>query len=363
MQLTTRLVAKRWVQCEPIKSETTTRIVQEASPLVGIRGEIDFTMLLGEGVTTVLTYTAHGLSIRSEFPIPEFSTSIDPRSGPDIIIRRSELPGGNEQDPTGAGRAYHLSSREFLYVNGQCGRFLVRNGDEIIVDPDPEVEDRVWRLSLFGAALGLLLIQRGYLMLHGGAVAFPAGTALLLGPSLMGKSTLTSELCLQGGRLLTDDVVSIETSASPPMVMPGIPFIKLWPDTISHAPDGAWTRALHPDFSKLGHRVEDGTLADPTPVGRIYVLAVGEKLESEPISGVEAFKALMASLYATRYGESFVSGLAGHETLVKMTRLLDHATVTVLRRPRDLGLLPETAAMIAGELTPEACDPPGLARR
>ncbi len=292
-------------------------------------------------------YVAYGLTIQSQFPVPELLSHSGLIGSPDISFRfgKVEVPALGEDLVD--GQAIPSSEGHFVYIKNRCGRFQIVNGTEIIVDPDPDVEDRVWRLSLFGPALALLLIQRGLLVLHGGAVAFPGGTIVLLGPAGMGKSTLTAELCKMGGKLLTDDVVTVEMGQAPPMVLPGIPVLKLWPDAVDSAPEGTWTKALHPDFDKLGRRLGDQDLAAPSPLARVFFLAVGERLEREKISGSLAFRALMASQFAARYGQTFVAELDGGDLLAKVAKLLDHAPVEILRRPRDRRLLPETAALIA----------------
>ncbi len=292
------------------------------------------------------SYSAYGLTIQSEMEIPELSKNLNPSGRPDVVVRYANAAIKGFSDPTGMGCAHQVNQNTVVYAKDRCGRFLVNNGSEIQVDPDPGVEDRVWRLSLFGPALALLLIQRGKLVLHGGAVAFPEGTALLLGPSGAGKSTLTGELCNQGGRLLTDDVVTIDLEEDPPQVLPGVPLFKLWPDAVEEAPDGVWTRVLHPDFNKVGRRVEDAELSSPAPVSRVFVLAAGKKLARVPLAGAEAFRPLMASLFAARYGDSFLAGMDGSDLLAKLSRLLQYAPVELLCRPYDRGLLPDTAALV-----------------
>jgi hypothetical protein len=296
------------------------------------------------------SYLAYGLTINSEFEIPELRSLSPDSVEPDVWIRRRRIAQPTPGDPTGKGRAYCLDSGETAYVKSESARFLVADGTEIVVEPEPDVDERVWRLSLFGPALALILIQRGFLVLHGGAVAFGDRAALVLGPGGMGKSTLTAELCQQGGSLLTDDVVAIDMDAAIPRVLPGVPLLKLWPDAVDAAPAGSWTKLLHPDFKKVGRRMDDAVLAAPSSVARIFVLAGGDELEREPLTGMDAFRALMASQFSARYGGGFLERLDGRDLLDKFTRLLEHTPVEVLRRPRDRDRLPETAALIRASI-------------
>jgi hypothetical protein len=292
-------------------------------------------------------YRAYGLNIESEFEIPELAAALGECPDPDVRIRFGSIPSIAKEGAEDVDHAIRLSDREFLYSKSKCGRFLVRDGREIEVDPDAGTEARVYRLSLFGPALALILIQRGYLVLHGGAVAFSGGTVILLGPAGTGKSTLTAELCKIGGKLLSDDVVAIDLKVAPPVVVPGVPLLKLWPDAVDSAPDGVWTKLLHPDFDKLGRRMDDSALSPPSPVARIFFLGGGEELDLVTVAGAQAFHPLMASLFAVRFGEGFMAGMDGRDLLAKFSQLASSSPIEILRRPSDRGLLRETAEMIA----------------
>jgi hypothetical protein len=295
-------------------------------------------------------YSAYGLIIESELEIPELAVPGDTSLSHDVSIRYGRVPDVSGQGDEEQGFAVLLSEGEAVYAKGRCGRFLVRDGNEILVEPDEGIEDRIVRLSLFGPALALILIQRGFLVLHGGAVAFPGGTVILLGPGGAGKSTLTGELCKQGGKLFSDDVVALDMSQSPPLVMPGVPLLKLWLDAVEGAPGGVWTQTLHPDFDKVGRRLDDSTLSAPAPVSRIFVLAVSKEMARTAVSGEEAFRLLLASLFAARYGDNYINKMNATELLARLSRLMQYAPVEVLRRPNDPQLLPDSAAMIIDSL-------------
>lgn len=289
-------------------------------------------------------YTAYGLTIESSFRIPELAVSH--RTHTDVRIHRASVPPVTAEEPGAPGIAYRVGETEMVYSRPGWGRFLVRDGRDLFADPAPQAEDRIWRLSLLGPALGLLLFQRGYLVLHGGAVVLGGGATLLLGASGSGKSTLTGELCQRGAGLLTDDVVAVDMSGRRPRVVPGIPFLKLWPDSVPMAPDGIDTTVLHPDFDKVGRRLADAALADAAPMDRIFVLAGGREVSTEPLVGARAFQAVMSSLFAVRYGKKFLGSLDGAMLLRDVSRILEGTPIAVLRRPRDHGLLSRTAEVV-----------------
>jgi hypothetical protein len=89
------------------------------------------------------------------------------------------------------------------------GRFLMRQGREIVFDPDPSCEPRTVGLYLRGTCFAILLQQRGNLVLHASAIAAGGRAVLFCGPSGAGKSTMAALLCRHGYPLLNDDVCSL----------------------------------------------------------------------------------------------------------------------------------------------------------
>src|SRR5436853_233172 len=83
------------------------------------------------------------------------------------------------------------------------------------------------------AAAGLPLPQRGHFVLHASSVAIDGKAAAFAGPSGRGKSTLVAALASAGHPLIADDMSVIDTSGAAPVVQPGFPRVKLWPDSAS----------------------------------------------------------------------------------------------------------------------------------
>lgn len=297
-------------------------------------------------------YLTYGLRIQSDVEIPELVAAKDGFAAPDARIRLESVEPPAAGSVSDDGSAVRLPNGDFAYTKADCGRFLIRSGDEILVDPDPGAEDRVWRLSLFGPVLALLMLQRGHLVLHGAALATAYGAVLLLGPNGSGKSTLAGELCKRGHRLLSDDVIVLSREAGPPSVLPGVPLIKLWPDALASSPSGNWTRVLHPAYEKRARRLADDALGAPCPAARVFALDVDQRLALDPAGGGEVFRALMGSVYAARFGTEFVSDLDGHTLLMQVSGLAQSVSFDWLRRPQEVSLLPRMADLVAGEAWP-----------
>lgn len=77
-----------------------------------------------------------------------------------------------------------------------------------------------------------LLARSDKLVLHAGAVHADAGALCFVGPSGMGKSTLTASLHMAGLPILTDDAVALVTDAGTCAVQRLYPSLRLFPDSI-----------------------------------------------------------------------------------------------------------------------------------
>jgi hypothetical protein len=80
--------------------------------------------------------------------------------------------------------------------------------------PDPRVAPGYLPLMLTGNVLSFLMTLAGRTVLHAGAVEVAGGALVVVGPSGVGKSTLTAWLCTAGARLVTDDVLRLDGDAT-----------------------------------------------------------------------------------------------------------------------------------------------------
>ena len=114
---------------------------------------------------THYTYTAYGLTIISDFELPEL-LPLPPQDLPEnaVRIRRGEVP-DELDDPVGTGVLYQAKPNEFLLSLDAVAGYYVTDGREIVVEPVPGATDDEVQLFLLGSALGALLHQRGLLVI------------------------------------------------------------------------------------------------------------------------------------------------------------------------------------------------------
>jgi len=242
-------------------------------------------------------YGIYGLSVRSDFPLPELPEHED-RGDPDIEIRVGRLPAGKEKDGLNVGPDGAL-----LQI-ADIASYLIRDGQEIVVDPQPRAAQRNVRLYLLGSAMGVLLLQRGLFPLHANAVEIEGKAIAFMGESGAGKSTLAAWLHDTGHRVIADDVCALRFDAerSQTMVHPGMPRIRLWKDALERtgreSGDYQFTYAGDETYEKFDVPVSaENCIAEELGLSAIYLIAAGEQFGISQIAGVEAVDALFSHTY------------------------------------------------------------------
>ncbi len=145
-------------------------------------------------------YAAYGLSLQSEFELPELletpapspaSQADSPSVGPDVRIVPQAIDRRTPVGVSGDSSVWATSDAAFIDYPGAVA-FLIREGREIIVDAIEGCEPRLVRLFLLGPALALLLHQRKFLVLHASAVKIDGQAIAFVGEKGMGKSTMAA---------------------------------------------------------------------------------------------------------------------------------------------------------------------------
>jgi len=179
--------------------------------------------------TNAYHYQISGLRIRSEFRLARYQTSQRP---PNVTIGHGSVPLNGVQGAD-ADHWRYATTDHVAFGNRVVGRFLVRGGSEVVVEPTPEATEGAIRPFLLGSAMGYLLHQQGRLVLHASSVAVAGGCVAFLGRRGMGKSTLAAFLQHRGYPIVCDDICAVTLSQShPPLVSPGYPQLKLFADSI-----------------------------------------------------------------------------------------------------------------------------------
>jgi hypothetical protein len=288
-------------------------------------------------IQTAFMYQAHayGLGIESEIPLPELA------HGCNAVHVRISVGRLSASPPFGPHSVYCDLRRLGSAV------FLIEGGHSIIIDPLPEAEGQIVRLHLITVAFNALLRQRRFLVLHGSALVRDGHAVAFLGASHSGKSTLAGLFLNRGYRLLSDDMVAVAWAdkKAEPHVLPGVPQVKLWPDSaMALGQDPERLRRLNPLLEKRHWEVSPLFADQPVPLGHIYSLSPAPSLESRRLDPQSAVRELIR--HTARIAFLPLADAAAH--LRQCATLVRQVPISGLSVPRSFESLPAVADLIDG---------------
>ena len=195
-------------------------------------------------------YKAFGLVIESCIPIPQIPevTGVEP----DVRVLKSKLIGVVDRKAPRTAENYNI------VITLTDTLFRVTNGNLIEADICPEDTESNASVYLMGSCMGAILVQRGFMLLHGSCVTNGRDAILITGDSGAGKSTTAAEFLKRGWKLVTDDVTCVFDQNGIPMVRSSYPSQKLWQDTIDRYekhPDDIHSLYFNNDREKFGVNV------------------------------------------------------------------------------------------------------------
>jgi hypothetical protein len=293
------------------------------------------------------SYSAYGLGFNSALALPELIAGAETEA--DIMIRAGAVRQLAAEAGLCPDHPFHITPAGTYLFFSEVGAFLIREGREILIDPYPNVEERVIRLPLLGAVLAVLLQQRGKLVLHASAVALEGQAVIFVGNKGYGKSTLAAALYGRGHELLADDVVAIDLeNGSHPMVLPGFPQLKLYPDAVSAAlrdnPDDLPEIAAN--VGKRSRKAEQNFATGARPLHAVYALGGALEVRISQLHPQEAVKTLIANSYMARFASQWQQNGVAATNLRQCTTLASQIPVRLLERPYDLPALGSVAQAV-----------------
>jgi hypothetical protein len=240
-------------------------------------------------------YRAYGVSILSELPLPlreahrEFGPTLY-----ELEIRLSERPlvGAARQEVTpqssplpGSYFGQMLDGSSYVRWDDVGEALISRNGRSIACRPFPQTDPESFYVYLLGQALSFALVKGSFEPLHATAVAVGDQAIAFLGDCGFGKSTLAAAFLQAGHRLLTDDLLLLETTPRGILAHPGPARIKLFPKVARHfLADGSRGVPLNPRTQKQIIPLNERQVCIKTmTVGAIYVLAPPNKANDNSV--------------------------------------------------------------------------------
>ncbi|CAM3554974.1 aldolase [Marinicrinis lubricantis] len=249
-----------------------------------------------------MVYTAFGMRICSDVPMPELPQADGLHDDADMMIEKSDLTAlwdslGLEEEDN-----FVQIDQRLLFKIPDTALFCIQEGTKITVSPMSGADEHKIRLFCLGTCMGAILLQRRVLPLHGSAVAIDGKAYAIVGHSGAGKSTLAAAFLQKGYHLLSDDVIAVTASANSavPVVIPAYPQQKLWEESIvrfgmetdRYAP-------LYEEVSKYAVPVSSSFQTEALPLAGIFELVKSEQggIALHAVQGLERLHTIFMHTY------------------------------------------------------------------
>jgi len=239
-------------------------------------------------------YYANGVYLDSCMKFPELTPAYPSSEKTVVKIEFGQTPEKLE-NLKAKGVRFQAAPNEFLLPIDDVATFWVKNGDHIIIQPEPGVNESEIRVFFLASAMGALAHQRKQFSLHASAIEYQGKAILFSGDSGLGKSTLAGTFYQKGYEVVTDDIAVIDKDPSNGKLLlePGYAQLKLWEDSMAmldiETKEGL---LLRNGLKKYGYRIKKAKEQKPLPIQAIYALSMqpGKEGSMKELEGWEKFR-------------------------------------------------------------------------
>jgi hypothetical protein len=267
-------------------------------------------------------YTAYGLTIAADLPLPNLRPLAEAPTSVDVsILSRAAPPAVSAWQPHPrfvSRRPQDQNGSAWLTIwtdeRGGCTRLRYGDGVEFIIAPDartlwmhipPHFSTAYAETYLLNQGFGFIMRLRGQTCLHASAVCIDGEAVLFSAPSGYGKSTLAAYFALRHQHpVITDDIAPLFVQGDAVWVKPGYPRLRLTPESAEaffgrdHALQLTaedWDKFYLPlhDAPEAGH-----FSTQPLRVRAVYLLRTwGDQPTIAPLAPAGALRLLMDNTY------------------------------------------------------------------
>lgn len=177
------------------------------------------------------------------------------------------------------------SRKSILFYIEEVGYYFLENGNKITIQSEINCDEYKRKIFVLGSAMGMSLIMKGRIPVHGGTVTQNGKAVIVTGDSGAGKSTISTGLRLDGMGFLADDVSVLEREENGVWsVQPAYPQQKLCRDAALHF-GYKLEDLIYIDESrdKFAIRLTEGFCSEGLPLGAIVELKVGDENQKEDV--------------------------------------------------------------------------------
>lgn len=294
------------------------------------------------------TYYAFGLRIKSDLAFRELLPCSNPTSI-DVTIQWGAVDSSGLDAPRSSKGLYYQAMESALWLHvPNVARFLITQGQQIIIDPIEGVDEDSIRVFILGSCMGALLMQRNLFLLHGNAIKVGDHCVSFVGHSGAGKSTLSGAFFKRGYSILADDVCAVNADGH---VVPSFPQIKLWFDAAKQLDiDTHALNKIRPLIEKFAVPLAQQFHPNTLPLKMVYSLHAHNKDEFHfmPITGMHKLQPLQINTFRKNY----LKGLQKEQSHFKQcAQIASQIGVVRINRPNDGYKLDELVGLVEQDLT------------
>lgn len=293
-------------------------------------------------------YKAHGLSIQSTITFPELNKD---NHGTDVKIRHGKIDSSSKnilsEGIFRVASSFKRTENSIFLIWNDIEICEITHGKEITVNSFTGIEENFLRALILGPAFGILLHQRGRLVLHASTVNINGGAVAFMGFNGGGKSTTTAALNNKGYPLVCDDVSSVEFDKNGnPVVFPGFPRIKLWPESIKlFFNDLDVFPKIHSESEKRSCFISDFSMNN-LPLKNIYIIEEDERIKVEALRPQDALIELIRNSYCLNIFEDFEQS----SNLIHYANIVKNVHIKRLNIEKSMEKLPELVKIVENNL-------------
>ncbi|MBF0410993.1 MAG: hypothetical protein HQM10_26855 [Candidatus Riflebacteria bacterium] len=273
-------------------------------------------------------YDCCDFSIASDLFLPGF---LHATKSPEVRIAVCKLPYCLENAST-IGFRVQCNSSEFLINIDEVARYLVRNGSEILIEPYSRTEMSSVVAFLLSTVIGILLLQRDFLVLNGGVFSLNNLGNAFVGHPMTGKSSLMLSFFRNHKTVhYSDDLCALKEDSSGKISAWQISTcLSLWESTLIKV--GLSTEALDPvrmNVQKYFLAITSRKI-DPVSIHRITELNTStDDLSMETPDEKDSLALLLRNTFQIR----FLSGMKIREKLFyKSLKLVQQSEFNIIKR-------------------------------
>ncbi|WP_426186765.1 hypothetical protein [Rhizorhabdus sp. FW153] len=177
-------------------------------------------------------YSALGQSFHSPFECPFFGISRPHASGHSIFLDTGNVPDVLENP---------VLSRPLLQIDGLgsllfrvpgVASYLLTDRNSITISTKDDTFLPRALDFLRGTPAARICLQQGFTPLSAICLAYHRRSFLLWSPPGTGKTSLAMALVQRGFSWMADGLCALDMRAGHPVIWPGFPVLKLWPDSL-----------------------------------------------------------------------------------------------------------------------------------